>query len=336
MSIFYTLVILCVLVFVHEFGHFAVAKLSGIKVHEFAIGMGPQVISRCVGETRYSIRLFPIGGFVAMEGEDEASEDERAFCNKSVLARMAVTFAGPAMNFIFAAIFFMIAFMFFGMPATNGLVGDFEAVSPAAEAGMMKGDVIVSLDEEQIANWDDLALFMQGVQPGDAVQVGYMRGGELYTVTVTTGLNEETGGAMLGVRQGVERAGVWNSLKIGCATTLNFTVMLVVSLWQMLTGEMAVEVAGPVGMVSMVGEFADVGLIYLFLFAGILSVNLGVMNLLPIPALDGSRLVFLAIEGIRRKPIDRDKEATVHLVGFVLLMVLMVVVTYLDIERLMQ
>lgn len=336
MNVVYTLIILCVLVLVHEFGHFAVAKLNGIKVHEFAIGMGPQVVSRQGPETRYSIRLLPIGGFVSMEGEDEASDDARAFCNKSVLARMAVTFAGPAMNFIFAAIFFMIAFMYFGLPASNGLIGDFEETSPAAVAGLAEGDVITSLDGQQVENWDDIALYMQGVSAGDTVQVGYMRDGEFYTVAVETALNEETGGAMLGVRQGVERANLWGSLKIGCATTLNFTVMLVVSLWQMVTGEVAVDVAGPVGMVGMVGEFADVGLIYLFLFAGILSVNLGVMNLLPIPALDGSRLVFLAIEGIRRKPIDREKEAMVHLVGFVLLMMLMGIVTYLDIERLLQ
>ncbi|MBQ3180203.1 MAG: RIP metalloprotease RseP [Firmicutes bacterium] len=336
MSIVYTLIILCVLVVVHEFGHFAVAKLNGIKVHEFAIGMGPQVISRVKGDTRYSLRLFPIGGFVAMEGEDEDSDDAQAFCNKSVAARMAVTFAGPAMNFIFAAIFFMVAFMYFGQPSTNGLLGEVSEGSPAALAGLQAGDVIVSLDDEQVENWDDISLFMQDVTAGDTVQIGYMRDGELYAVSVPTGLNEETGSAVLGVRQGVERTGLWDALKNGCVMTVNFTVMLVVSLWQMITGAAAVDVAGPVGMVSMVGEFADVGLIYLFLFAGILSVNLGVMNLLPIPALDGSRLVFLAIEGIRRKPIDRDKEAMVHLVGFVLLMMLMGVVTYLDIERLLQ
>ncbi len=249
------MIILCVLVLVHEFGHFAVAKMNGIYVEEFSIGMGPKVFSWGKGETVYSIRAFPIGGFVKMVGEDEASDNERAFCNKSILSRMAVTFAGPAMNFVFAIIFFMIAFMYFGSPASNGLIGQVYPDYPAAVAGLRAGDVLVTLDD---------------------------------------------------------------------------------TLWQMISGQMAVEVAGPVGMVSMVGEYADVGLMYLFLFAGVLSVNLGVMNLLPIPALDGSRLVFLLVEAIRRKPIDRDKEAMVNFVGFVLLMTLMLVVTFCDIERLIK
>ncbi len=336
MNIVYTLIILCVLVFVHEFGHFAVAKLTGVKVDEFAIGMGPQVISRVCGETRYSLRLFPVGGFVAMEGEDEDSDDERAFCNKGVLARMTVTFAGPAMNFVFAAIFFMIAFMYFGQPASNGLIGEVTEGGPADMAGVAVGDVIVALDGEQIESWDDISGFMQNVVPGESVRVSYMHGGEMYAADTTVVMNPETGNAMLGIRQGVERTGIFDSLRRGCAMTVNFTVMLLGSLWQMITGAAEVEVAGPVGMVSMVDEFANVGLIYLFLFAGILSVNLGVMNLLPIPALDGSRLVFLLIEGIRRKPIDRDKEAMVHMVGFALLMSLMVIVTFMDIERLIQ
>lgn len=336
MNIVYTLIILCVLVFVHEFGHFAVAKLTGVKVDEFAIGMGPQVISKVCGETRYSLRLFPIGGFVAMEGEDEDSDDERAFCNKSVLARMAVTFAGPAMNFVFAAIFFMVAFMYFGQPASNGLIGEVTEGGPADMAGVAVGDVIVGLDEEQIESWDDISGFMQNVAPGENVRVSYMHEGEMYAADTTVVVNPETGNAMLGIRQGVERTGIFDSLRRGCVMTVSFTVMLLESLWQMVTGAAEVEVAGPVGMVSMVDEFANVGLIYLFLFAGILSVNLGVMNLLPIPALDGSRLVFLLIEGIRRKPIDRDKEAMVHMVGFALLMSLMVIVTFMDIERLVQ
>ena len=200
---------------------------------------------------------------------------------------------------------------------------------------MQPGDVLVQLDDKRIDSWDDISAFMQNTQVGQQVAVGYERGGERLSAQVTLVANEE-GQPVLGITQGVARADFFASVKRGFATTVEFTVLMLTALWQMITGQMAVEVAGPVGMVSMVGEYADVGLMYLFLFAGVLSVNLGVMNLLPIPALDGSRLVFLLVEGIRRKPIDRDKEAMVNFVGFVLLMTLMLVVTYCDIERLIK
>ena len=335
MNIVYTLIILCALVLVHEFGHFAVAKLNDVYVEEFSIGMGPKLFSWGKGETKYSIRLLPIGGYVKMVGEDEDSDNERAFCNKSVPARLAVTFAGPAMNFIFAIIFFMIAFMYFGSPATNGLIGTVEPGSSADLAGVQQGDVLVALDDFQINTWDDISAFMQQAEVGQQVQVSYTREGELL-VAQTQLVANENGQAMLGIRQGIQRADLFGSIKRGVVTTVEFTVLMLTSLWQMITGQVEMEVAGPVGMVSMVGEYADVGLMYLFLFAGILSINLGVMNLLPIPALAGARIVFLIIEGIRHKPIARNREAMVHFVGFVLLMTLMLVITYCDIERLLS
>lgn len=335
MSIVYTLIILCVLVLVHEFGHFIVAKKSGVLVEEFSLGMGPQIYSWHKGETEYSLRLFPIGGFVKMLGEDGESDNPRAFCNKSVWARMAVTFAGPFMNLLIAVVFFLVAFMYFGTPADNGLVGSVLPDSPAAAAGLQPGDIIVSLDDTEIANWDDVVAYMSGVQPESSVAVGYLRGGEQLSASLTPMPNEE-GRVILGITQGVQRVGFFRAMKMGFTTTVTFTVMIFQALTQMITGAAPVEVAGPVGMVSLVGEYADVGLMYLFLFAGMLSVNLGVMNLLPIPALDGARLLFLLIEAVRRKPVDRDKEAMVHFVGFILLMTLMVVITYFDITKLLS
>ncbi|MBQ2887688.1 MAG: RIP metalloprotease RseP [Firmicutes bacterium] len=335
MSIVYTLIILCVLVLVHEFGHFAVAKKTGVLVEEFAIGMGPQLLGWQKGETEYSLRLLPIGGYVKMVGEDGESDNPRAFCNKTVWERMAITFAGPLMNMLVAIIFFLVAFMYFGTPASNGLIGTVGENSPAEAAGIVPGDVIVSLNDTEIDNWDDLSAFMAGVQPGDELTVGYLRGGEEFSASAVASANEE-GRAVLGVTQGIAKADVIGSLKLGFAMTVEFTVLILQSLWQMVAGTVPVEVAGPVGMVSMVGEYANVGLMYLFMFTGMLSVNLGVMNLLPIPALDGGRLFFQIIEAVRGKAIDPDKEATIHLVGFVLLMLLMLTVTFMDIEKLMQ
>lgn len=340
MSIVYTLLILCVLVLVHEFGHFIVAKKCGVLVEEFSIGMGPRLVGWQKGETTYSIRAFPIGGFVNMLGEAEGSDNPRAFCNKSVWQRMAITFAGPLMNMLIAVVFFLVAFMYFGTPAANGLVGTVAENSPAEMAGLVAGDVIVSLQTDEdaavtITGWDDISAFMAEVKPGDSVTVGYQRDGAEYTASLITAANEN-GGAMLGITQGIQRADIWGSLSLGFATTVNFTVLVLQSLWQMVTGAAPVEVAGPVGMVTLVGEYANVGLMYLFLFAGMLSVNLGVMNLLPIPALDGARLLFLLVEAVRRKPVDRDKEAMVNMIGFMLLMGLMLLVTYFDITKLIE
>lgn len=340
MSIVYTLIILCVLVLVHEFGHFIVAKKCGVLVEEFSIGMGPQLFGWQRGETTYSVRAFPIGGFVNMLGEADGSDNPRAFCNKSVGARMAITFAGPLMNLLVAVVFFLVAFMYFGTPAANGLIGTVAENSPAELAGLASGDVIISLQAEgdtpaAIANWNDIAAFMAEVAPGETVLVGYQRAGAEYTASLVIAENEN-GGAMLGVTQGIQRANILGSLSLGFATTVNFTVLVLQSLWQMVTGAAPVEVAGPVGMVTLVGEYADVGLMYLFLFAGMLSVNLGVMNLLPIPALDGARLLFLLVEAVRRKPVDRDKEAMVNMIGFMLLMGLMLLVTYFDITKLIE
>lgn len=334
MSIVYTLIIICVLVLVHEFGHFIVAKKSGVLVEEFSLGMGPRLLGWRWGETEYSLRLLPIGGYVKMPGEDGECDDPRAFCNKSVWARMAVTFAGPLMNLLVAVLFFLVAFMYFGTPATDGLIGTVAENSPAAAAGLQSGDVITALNGGAVDSWTDVTAYMAEVLPGEEVTVTYERDGEACEAVLTT--IESDGRALLGVTQGIRRADLVTSLKLGFATTVSFTVMIVQSLADMITGAAAVDVAGPVGMVSMVGEYADVGLMYLFLFAGMLSVNLGVMNLLPIPALDGARLVFLLIEAVRRKPIDRDKEAMVHMVGFVLLMTLMLVITYFDINKLIS
>lgn len=334
MSVLYTIIIICVLVLVHEFGHFIVAKKSGVLVEEFSLGMGPKLFGWQGEETAYSIRMLPIGGFVKMTGEDEDSDNPRAFCNKSVWVRMAVTFAGPLMNLLIAVVFFLVAFMYFGTPATNGLIGTVAENSPAESCGLLPGDVIVRLDDTEIGSWADVTAFMANVLPGDEVQVAFERDGSEQTASLVT--MESEGRALLGITQGIRRADLGTSLKMGFATTVSFTVMILQSLVDMVTGSADLDVAGPVGMVSLVDDYANVGLMYLFLFAGMLSVNLGVMNLLPIPALDGARLVFLLIEAVRRKPIDRDKEAMVHFVGFALLMGLMVVITYFDINRLIS
>lgn len=333
-SVIYTIIILCVLIVTHELGHFLVAKLNGIYVQEFSLGMGPKLLQWGKKETKYSLRLFPIGGYVAMEGEDEESENPRAFCNKGVLARMSVVFAGPFMNFVFAIIFFAVAFMYFGTPSPYAVIGEVSEGSPAASAGLMTGDVVQSVDGKSVETWEDMTACIQAAAD-KTLSLQLERGSEVITTEVTPQYNEENQRYLIGVTQNIEKANLWQSIKLGCKQTYEFTTLLIVSLYKMLTGQMAVDVAGPVGMVSIVGDYAQNALMYLFMLAGMLSVNLGIINLIPFPGLDGSRLVFLGIEGVRGKPVPSDKEAMVHFVGLVLLMGLMVVITVNDIGRLM-
>ncbi|MGI5824886.1 MAG: RIP metalloprotease RseP [Bacillota bacterium] len=334
MSIVYTIIILCILIVSHEFGHFIVAKINGIYVEEFSLGMGPKLVQWGKKETKYSIRLLPIGGYVKMEGEDEDSDNPRAFCNKGVLARMSVVFAGPFMNFVFAIIFFMVAFMYFGVPNTDAVIGEVAAGGPAYEAGLQDGDVVLSIDGNEVSTWEDMTSYTQPAD-GETLALQVERNGQVFDAEITPEYSEEYGYALIGITQHVDKANIFQSIKMGFVETYEFTALLIQSLYQMITGQMAVDVAGPVGMVSIVGQYADTAFMTLFMLAGILSINLGIINLLPFPALDGSRLVFLAIEGIRKKPVPADKEAMVHFVGIVFLMLLMVVITVNDIGRLM-
>jgi regulator of sigma E protease len=333
MSIVYTIIILCILIVTHEFGHFIVAKINGIYVEEFSLGMGPKLVQWGKKETKYSIRLFPIGGYVKMEGEDEDSDNPRAFCNKGVLARMAVVFAGPFMNFVFAIIFFMVAFMYFGTPSSDSIIGEVTPDGPAYEAGLQDGDIVMAINGNEVSTWEDMTSYIQPAG-GESLSLKVNRDGEIFETQIVPEYNDEYGYALIGITQHIEKANIFQSIKLGCVETYEFTVLLIQSLYQMVTGQMAVDVAGPVGMVSIVGQYANEAFMYLFMLAGILSINLGIINLLPFPALDGSRLVFLAIEGIRRKPVPSEKEAMVHFVGIVILLGLMVVITVNDIGRL--
>ena len=308
------------------------AKLNGIYVKEFSLGMGPQLLQWGKKETIYSIRLFPIGGYVSMDGEDEDSDDPRAFCNKSVLQRMSVVFAGPFMNFICAILFFIVVFMYFGTPANDSVIGEVAADSPAYEAGIEVGDEILTIDGVEVSNWEDMT---SAIRPnnGEAMVFEIDRNGEVFETTVVPQYNEELGYSMVGITQNIEKANLIQSVKLGFVRTYEFTVLLVQTLWQMITGQAPVDVAGPVGMVTIVDEYASAAIMNLFMLAGILSINLGVINLIPFPAMDGFRLVSLAIEGVRGKPIPAEKEGMINFVGIIVLLGLMVLITMNDIGR---
>ena len=323
-----------IIVIFHELGHFSVAKIIGIRVKEFAIGFGPTIINKERGETLYSVRAFPLGGFVKLSGEDEASDDERSFGNFPVLARMAVIAAGPIMNFVLTAIIFFSLAFFVGIPTETTVIGEVLPDGVAIRSGIQTHDKILTIDGVHVNNWSEVVTHINK-NPETEIEITVKRNNyEELNFILIPAKDEETGLGKIGIVPTIRRFGLVSSIKDGISRTIWLTLLWISSIFQIITGSAPAEVVGPVGIVQMVGEAARLGVVNLMFLAGLLSINLGLINLLPIPALDGSRLIFLAIEGIRRKPIDPEKEGFIHFIGFALLMILMVFIAYRDIINL--
>lgn len=319
-------VFLLVVVF-HEFGHFTVAKLVGIKVHEFSIGMGPKIFGKRKGETQYSIRALPIGGYVKMEGEDEESKDARSFSNKSIPARMAVLSAGAIMNFVLAILLFCIIAYSVGDMTTT--IGEVIPGQPAYEAGIEAGDKIVAIYGAEVNSWQEVT---DAISKNENKQIDLTleRNGNRIKKTIVPVYNEEAKRYMIGIETKQKRS-IVKSIKRGFNDTFNMLGEMFKFFGKLFAGQVgSKDVAGPVGIVKMIGQAASYGFIPVLFFAGVISMNLGFFNLLPIPALDGGRIIFLIIEALRGKPISAEKEGIVHFIGFVFLMLIMVAVTYKD------
>ncbi|WP_418790195.1 RIP metalloprotease RseP [Phosphitispora sp. TUW77] len=354
----YAIVVFGVLVLVHELGHFSVAKLVGVRVYEFSIGFGPRLLRFKKGETAYNIRVFPLGGFVRMAGMDpeedqrelEAAKNdktsnhedfstagiippERSFANKTVLQRMAIIAAGPIMNFALAVLLFAIIVWVSGVPANkiNQVIPD----RPAAEAGIKTGDIITRIDNQKINTWEDILRVIHA-SPGKQLMIEIQRGQETKVFEVKPERDPETQWGLIGITPQTRRPGVFESLKQGFVNTYEMLVMTFVFIGKMISQEMPVELGGPVRITYELGKAAEMGLIFLINIAAFLSLQIGIFNLLPIPALDGSRLAFLAWEGIRGNPVDQTKENFIHMVGLMFLLLIMLVITYQDIVHMLS
>jgi len=318
------------LVFFHEFGHFALAKLNKIKVHEFALGMGPRILKYKGVETEYSIRLLPIGGFVKMEGEDEISNDIRSFNNKSPLQRFSVIAAGPFMNIILAVLLFTIIALSLGMPVNtiNELTRDY----PAEKAGLLPGDEIVEINGNKITSWEDITELVNNSKD-ETLNIKIIRDNKILTYNVKPSLDQTTGKRLIGITP-VFKKSFYLSLKFALDRVILVAKGITDFLSNLLRGRAsAEEVVGPIGMVHFVGEAAKTSIYSLLSLAAVISINLAILNILPFPALDGGRLIFIVIELIKGKPINPEKEGFVHFIGFVVLIILMVFVIYKDIIR---
>lgn len=336
------------LVMIHEFGHYSVARLNGIKVLEFAFGFGPKIIGYKGKETEYNLRAIPLGGFVRLYGMDPevdengeqvlaSVQDPRSFTNKKVWQRMAVIAAGAIMNFVLAIFLFVLVFAYFGIPtaASGNTIGSIVEGKPAAQVGIQVGAKIIAIDGIATPEWTDLVNAIHA-KPNQKVALTVKQGGKQETFMLQTEKDEKSGYGMIGIAPEViyEKTSLTDAVKYGLKQTVDLTKLIVVTLAQMITRQAPAELGGPVAIAQVIGEGAKQGWANLLSLTGMLSVQLGLLNLFPIPALDGSRLVFLLIEGLRGKPVNPERENFIHFIGFVLLFALMIAVTYQDIVKL--
>lgn len=340
MKIIVALLVFSVIIIVHELGHFLLAKYNGITVNEFSLGMGPRLLSFERGGTRYSWKLLPFGGSCMMMGEDGEEEGEGSFGSKSVWARISVIAAGPVFNFLLA--FFLSLFIVGNIGYDPSVILGVVEGYPAAEAGLEAGDVITSMNGKHIRLYREFSNYVM-FHEGETVEFEYVRDGQTYVTTVEPVMTEN--GYKYGISGSVnyrQKTGVLDTLKYSAYEVYYWIDTTLQSLGMMLKGGVELDdMSGPVGVVEAIGdtyeESKSEGTLYvwlnLFNVAILLTANLGVMNLLPIPALDGGRLVFLIIEAIRGKRMNPETEGKIHFAGLMVLLALMVIVMFNDIRK---
>ena len=327
-----SLLVFLLVVMLHEFGHFSIAKLSGIKVNEFSIGMGPKIYQKQKGETFYSLRALPVGGYVAMEGEEDNSHDPRAFNNVSIVKRMAVVLAGAFMNFVLAFIAFTLIFSIVGYGSSE--IEKVISNSPADKAGIQSGDLIIKINENKVKDIYDINSIISKNQK-EEMDFQINREGNILNLKIKPEYSVENQIYLIGITSKLDHS-ILKSISLGANRTLEMSKLILKSIKMMFSGSFKMEyLSGPVGVVQLIGSESSKGFLNFLQILGLISVNLGVFNLLPIPALDGGKFLFLLIEALRGKPIDEKIEQGLSLIGISLLFSLMIYVTiFNDIGRL--
>jgi regulator of sigma E protease len=353
MMFVYAVVLLGILIFVHELGHFIFAKFLGIKVLKFSLGFGPKLIGKKYGETEYLLSAFPLGGYVKMLGQSDTPEEEevipeadkqRAYNFQPIWKRFSVVFSGPFFNLCFAVLIFFLVFMN-GVPYMLAEVGAVTPDSPAAQQGIMKGDRVIKVDGKRIIRWDEMTEIIHN-QPGKELAIGIDRSGNALTLMVRPekkviknlfGEDKEVG--LIGIapsgKTEMKQVGIAGSFSLAVSRTWDISVLTLVSMVKLVQRIIPADtIGGPIMIFQMAGEQANQGAISFFTFMAVISINLGVLNLLPIPVLDGGHILFMGIEAIRRKPLSDKVIIISQKVGLVLLLSLMAFAFYNDIVRL--
>jgi regulator of sigma E protease len=363
------ILVLGILIFVHELGHFLVAKWSGVRVEKFSLGFGPKLFGRQIGETEYLISAFPLGGYVKMYGEGGFSEIEmiemeyeregaaaaavepykltesdkaRSFAHKTIPQRMAIVFAGPLFNMVFAWLLLILLYLA-GMPIMKAAVGEVMPDKPAAQAGIVKGDLITAINGYKVRQWEDFSSRMSGVT--DSVTLSILREGQPVTIQLKPQLGETRNmfgetitKPIIGVSPSyevvTERFSLIESLKLGSDKTVEITKLTVLSLVKLFQGVVPVDtLGGPMMIADMANKAAQTGGSTFLMLLAVVSINLGILNLLPIPVLDGGHLMFYTIEAIIRRPVPQKVREYAQQAGMIMLVGLMVLAFYNDIIR---
>ena len=344
MTLIYFILILGIIIFIHELGHFLLAKKSGVYVYEFAIGMGPKIFSKKPknSETVYSLRLVPLGGFCAMAGEDMDDPNvpqEKQLNKKTWLQRFMVIFAGPLFNFILAFVLLLFMGLIYGVPSTKPVVGAIEKNSAAEKAGLEVGDTILSINDKKVRNWDQILMKLQLINSEDGVEFKIKdEKGNVETLEIFP--KKQVVDDVVSYRFGIgttstRERGILPSISYAGSKLVSLTESMGTVLGGLFTGKIAVSnISGPVGIYSVVGEQAKAGFDSILYLVAYLSINVGFINLVPFPAFDGGRILFLIIEKFKGSPVSQKTENMFHNIGFFILIGLMLLVTFNDILRL--
>jgi regulator of sigma E protease len=349
-SIVAAVVGLGLLIVFHEFGHFLLAKLSGVGVLTFSVGFGPKLWVKKKGETEYALSAFPLGGYVKMVGEDpeeevKAVDLERSFAHKSLLKRTAIVAAGPGFNLLLAVFLLMLVFLFYGVPVLSNLVGAVEPESPAAQAGIQKGDRIVAVDGQAVNAWEDLSGAIKQ-SAGEPLALRVQRSGQEVTMTVQPRKKEvknifgelkEDWMIGIGSQVSIEKGDPGLAIGKAFVQTYEYSKLTLIGLYKMITREVSPRnLGGPILIAQMAGQQAQEGIGSFLAFLAVLSINLGVLNLLPVPVLDGGHLFFFAVEAIIGRPVSLKYREKAQQVGIFLLLLLMIFAFANDIFRLFE
>lgn len=341
-------VVLGLLIFVHELGHFIFAKLFGVGVEKFSLGFGPKIVGKTIGDTEYLLSAFPLGGYVKMVGESpdaEVSQEDlkRSFMGKPPLQRIVIVAAGPVFNLVFAALLFILVYMI-GVPAATTRIGEVVAGKPAALAGLQSKDLVTSVNGKPVSRWDEFSSIIAGSQ-GAPLDIVVERDGKRLPFRIIPETNEGKNlfgekisypviGVVAAAEMVTDRYSPGKAVVKGCQQTWKIITLTIVSIGKLIERVVPLDsVGGPIMIAKMAGEQASAGGVNFLAFMALLSINLGILNLLPVPILDGGHLFFYLCEFIFRKPVSMKVREIAQQIGLVLLISLMVLAFYNDIVR---
>ena len=333
-----------ILIFFHELGHFIAAKASGVRVYKFSFGFGPRVLGFVKNQTEYAICLIPLGGYVKMAGEmgqaEEAKEtseevpEEQRFDKKSLGIRALIVALGPFMNIVTAVIIFGLIFFVNGIPMVTNYVSTVIENGPAEQAGIITVDKIIAINSIEMEDPNRIADIINK-SSGEKLQITLDRGGEAIDVFVIPEYDNDYKKGLIGItfEISVEKINIFSAFSKGLMTAGNIIKLIFSNTIEMITGKIPMEIAGPLGIAQMTGEAAKLGFLNLLYFTAILSIFIGLFNLLPIPILDGGHIIILVIEKIRGKPLEAEKISFMYLIGISLMIMIFIIATYKDILR---